>query len=132
VISTAHPLPTAPVIESTNYRPWPSVLSEEIATLPSTVVEAVDRLLSILPDREKALIATLPRERMFHFQFILGLDIGYTFGLWGCNEGLLEDCLTWSSREFEDPDWEPWLYGTAHPDDASRTILEVLWDRLQD
>jgi hypothetical protein len=87
---------------------WPDFIRP-----PETVDEAVDRLMVILEDEHKAVIASLREEDLIDLHFDLGLAIRNAFGLHEPGNKLLASC------------------GIAHPDDAAGTIIKVLWRTLQ-
>ncbi|WAK04588.1 DUF6794 domain-containing protein [Methylobacter sp. YRD-M1] len=87
---------------------WPDFIRP-----PETVDEAVDRLIVILEDEHKAVIASLREEDLIDLHFDLGLAIRNAFGLHEPDSKLLASC------------------GIAHPDDAAGTIIQVLWRTLQ-
>lgn len=89
-----------------------TILTEGDAKLPDTVDEAVDRLMSILDDEQKATIAAMREENLINLHFGLGIAIRNAFGLHEPVSQLLASC------------------GVAHPDDASGIIIENLWLRL--
>lgn len=80
---------------------------------PSTVEEAVSRLVLETTPAEKALIRSMTKSELSHFHFDLGLWIRNNFGLWRGNNKLLKAC------------------GCDHADPASGVILEALWRRLK-
>ena len=86
---------------------------------PSTIAEAVNRLLSELTIEDKNRIKNSSEEGLSNFHFGLGMAIRNDFGLWEKESKLLEDCKELSG----DP--------ILHVDDASEIILKALWARLQ-
>lgn len=81
---------------------------------PSTLDEAVDRLLLILTPEEQLQIAVLKQDDLINLHFSLGLEIRNAFGLHYAESKLLKVC------------------GTDQADGASMVILEALWVRLCD
>ena len=81
--------------------------------LPEIVAEAVDRLLLVLSDDQKAEIAAMKEDDLFDLHFTLGLAIRNAFGLHDLGSKLLADC------------------GVVHPDDASGVIIQELWKNLK-
>ncbi len=79
--------------------------------LPRTMDEAVDLLLSVLPEDTKEKIKNSPKGNLGHFG--LGMYIRNEFGLWKDNKELLDVC------------------GTQHVDDASDVIIQALWEKLR-
>jgi hypothetical protein len=82
---------------------------------PATVSDAVNVLISQLSDEEKHLIARTAESKMWTFHRGLGQGIRNSFGLWGDNEALLQDCGD----------------DNAHPDSCSGVIVEALWKTLR-
>jgi hypothetical protein len=81
---------------------------------PRTIREAVDRLLAVLSEEDKAEIRAYQKPELIHHHFGLGAYIRNNFGLWQGNQALLVDC------------------GAASADSASTIIFEALWVRLQE
>jgi hypothetical protein len=80
---------------------------------PKTVQEAVNRILSELPDVDKEAIRHASKWRMMGYHHGLGSWVRNTFGLWQGNDELLRAC------------------GGCDPDDASEVILSALWQALR-
>jgi hypothetical protein len=91
---------------------WSEFLQDSFM-LPETVDEAVERLMSILEDEHKAILATLREEDLINLRFSLGMAIRNAFDLHIPWSKLLASC------------------GVAHPDDASGVIINKLWTRLK-
>lgn len=81
---------------------------------PSTLEEAVDRLLLILTPEDCLKISQMKKDDLFHLYFGLGLEIRNAFDLHAADSELLRAC------------------GTDHADDASLVVIEALWARLCD
>jgi hypothetical protein len=88
--------------------------------LPKTVDEAVKRLISDLPLKDKTAIANLAENDLATLQFSLGTYIGKEFGIWSGNRELLDSCSV-ISRDAH-----------LHPDFAPTVIIVELWNRLQE
>ncbi len=86
---------------------------------PSTIAEAVNRLLSDLPIETKQQIKNSREEDLINFHFSLGTAIRNEFNLWEKDSKLLQDCIKVSGL--------PML----HVDDATEIILKALWERLK-
>lgn len=95
-------------------------MTEENHNFPTTVTEAVNRLLSDLPLDTKHQVVNSSEEGLMEFHFGLGMAIRNDYGLWTDGSQLLEDCKKYS--------------GTAkvQVDDASGIIIKELWKRLQE
>ncbi len=87
---------------------WPN------APLPSTVDEAVVRLLGDLPAADIDWIRRNPKDSVTG-QIYMGYGTGVRneFGLWGGNDALRKSC------------------GTEDPEGCSVVIIEAMWDRVQ-
>lgn len=84
------------------------------AALPSTVDEAVDRLLSDLPADDVDWMRRNPKDSVTsHLYMGYGKGVRNRFGLWSGNDALLKSC------------------GTEDPEGCSVVILEAMWDRVQ-
>ena len=77
---------------------------------PKTLDEAVDRLLIILSDSDKNIIANTPEQDLVDLHFSLGLAIRNGFGLHQPDSQLVSKCVS--------------------ADDASMLIIRQLWKRL--
>ena len=100
-------------------------------TWPSTVDEAVEILLKVLPDRYKEQVRSTERKHLLRFHFTLGPGIRNSFGLWGRNWKLNYSCCAAELRSLG------LRYDNAplqlmHPDHCSTVILQALWERLQE
>ena len=82
---------------------------------PTTVDEAVDRILAKLTDAQKDEVRRTPAADLDFLHFGLGTAIRNECGLWEGNTALLAACGS--------PD--------MHPDDASDVIVRAVWERLQ-
>ncbi len=81
---------------------------------PTSVDEAVERLVSELDEVSKQKVRETPREKLGQFHRGWGMGIRNTFGLWQGNARLLASC------------GEP-----IHPDSCSGVIIRAVWERLQ-
>ncbi|MBU1386937.1 MAG: hypothetical protein KKD32_03700 [Proteobacteria bacterium] len=88
--------------------------------IPSTIAEAVNKLLSELSIKDKHRIKNSREEDLWSFHFDLGMAIRNDFALWKKNSKLLENCKELSGN----------LY--LHVDAASERIIKALWERLQE
>ncbi|MDH4197730.1 MAG: hypothetical protein OEW05_10010 [Candidatus Aminicenantes bacterium] len=84
---------------------------------PRTLAEAVDKLMATMSDEDRRALKATPREELIGHHLGLGSYIRNEFGLWKEESELLHSLTPGSSPE--------------DPDDASLTILEALWTRLQ-
>jgi len=91
-----------------------------VKNLPKTVDEAVKRLISDLPLKDKAAIANMAKNDLTTLQFSLGTYIGREFGIWSGNRKLLDSC------EFVSGDI------CLHPDFAPSVIIKELWESLRE
>ncbi len=89
------------------------------AAVTKTVREAVDLLVSILPLKDRTIIASMDENDLIDLHFSLGSYIRNEFGLWFGNRQLLDDCRTVSMDQY------------LHPDQAAGVIIKELWKRLR-
>jgi hypothetical protein len=87
---------------------------------PQTVKEAVERLVSELPLRDKTKIANATEEGLTSFQPTLGTHIRKNFGLLAGNYELMESCRFISDQDQLDVD------------DALGLIIKELWKQLRE
>ena len=87
--------------------------------IPSTIIEAVNRLLSDLPIVTKYQVKNSSEDGLTNFHFGLGMSVRNDFGLWEKDSKLLKNCKELS----EDPNLDV--------DTASGMIIKALWERLQ-
>lgn len=91
---------------------------------PSTLTEAVDRLMSTLTPDELNTIRHTPKGGLISLHFGLGMHIRNVFGLWQGNDDFLASCF---------PDvTDPYMLMIIKkdPDGASGLIVKMLWRRL--
>ena len=86
---------------------------------PTTITEAVNKLLSDLSIETKHQIRNSTDDGLINFHFGLGMGIRNDFGLWEKDSKLLENCKESSGNPNLDVDT------------ASGIIIKALWDRLQ-
>ena len=91
-------------------------LNHPVPHWPTTIDQAVDRILAKLTETEKAAIRKTPDEDLDVLNFSLDAGIGNECGLWDGNTALLASCGS--------PD--------MHPDSASAVIVRALWECLGD
>lgn len=105
--------------------PTPPAAQEEApsADWPRTCHEAIDRIVSAMSDADKAALRKDKREDLVMYHFGWGTGIRNSFGLWGGNTALAEDCAT----RFGKPDDPQGL----HPDVISGIIIEQVWKAVQ-
>lgn len=92
---------------------WPDLFRQH-ARPPESLDEAVVRLMTILDEDQKAIIAAMREEDLIDLHFGLGMAIRNAFGLHEPGSQLLTSC------------------GVAHPDDASEIFVKMLWRELSD
>jgi hypothetical protein len=88
--------------------------------LPQTVQEAIERLISDLPLKEKTTIANMAEVDLIKLNANLARYILDKFGLWSGNERLVESCLAKSD------------YPLQNEDDAAAVIVKELWQNLKE
>ena len=84
---------------------------------PRTLAEAVDKLMAMMSDQDRLAVKATPRDELIRHYLGLESYIRNEFGLWQEDSELLHSLTPGSSPE--------------DPDDASLTILEALWTKLQ-
>lgn len=87
-------------------------------SLPITLEQAVDRLISELPSEEKARIANTDKWNLIDLYFSFSVDIEDKFCLWE-NKALVESCRVVSGDE------------CFFIEEASYIIILELWKRLR-
>ena len=86
---------------------------------PQSVAEAVERLISNLPLKDKATVANMSRNELPGLSLSLGGYIMNNFGLRYGNRELMESCRL-ASKEI-----------LRHEEDAVTVIIAALWEKLQ-
>ena len=86
---------------------------------PKSVHEAVDRLASALPLKDRVYIAGLNREELYLLHISLGSSIMQEYGLWTGNHALIESCRTVSGID------------DLTADQGAGVIIEALWEELR-
>ena len=86
---------------------------------PKTVDQAVERLVSDLPLKDRVYIANLAKEDLYLIHISLRSHIGQELGLWGGNRDLIESCRGVSGSS------------QLRADDCPAVILEALWRKLR-
>ena len=92
---------------------------ENPPVLPKTIHEAVDRLISELPLKDKVVIANMTYDELIDLNSNLGAYIRNAFRLWSANLELIESC------RFAVKD------KTINVDGASFAIIDNLWEKLR-
>jgi hypothetical protein len=90
---------------------WPELIQKTIEP-PKTISETVDRLITVLDDEHKIVIAAMKEEDLVNLHFSLGSAIRNAFGFWDPGSPLLISC------------------NQVSPDDVSDQIIHELWKRL--
>ena len=94
-----------------------------MSNYPTTLPQAVDRLMSLLRDDLKEELRSTPPQDLWRYHHSVGLHIRNEFGLWADNDELMMSChRAGFKNQFT-------LKGRI-ADDASATIIEALWERL--
>ncbi|MFW6148187.1 MAG: YpsA SLOG family protein [Thermodesulfobacteriota bacterium] len=89
-------------------------------SLPKTVDQAVEELVSGLSLKDKASIAKMNEEELTSLQPTLGAYIRNTFRLWPVNRALKEFCFSVSGEEKLDEE------------EAAAVIIRALWEHLRE
>jgi hypothetical protein len=87
--------------------------------LPKTVDEAVNRLVSEIPLKDRVTIANMTEGELDSLDSTLGRYIGNAYGLWGENKELVESCRLLSGND------------DLHEDEAYSVIINELWQKLR-
>jgi hypothetical protein len=87
---------------------------------PQTVQEAIVRLISELPLKDKTTIANMDEAELIRLNSYLGKHILERFGLWSGNEKLVESCLAIADSPLQ------------NEDDAVKVIIKKLWQELKE
>ena len=87
---------------------------------PQTVQEAIARLTSELPLKDKTTIANMDETELTRLNSYLGRHILEKFGLWSGNENLVESCLAIAGHPLH------------NEDDAVKVIIKKLWQELKE
>ncbi len=93
--------------------------AEPTPAAPRTVNEAVDRLLSHMPLKDKITVANMSHDELPNLHLTLGGYILNTFGLLSGNWELMKSCRAKSENSLQ------------HEEDAIGIILDALWEKLQ-
>ena len=86
---------------------------------PKSVDEAVDRLISELPFKDKSTIAKMDKFDLSALPFTIGNYIREQFGLGRGNDELMQSCRSLAEED------------DLHEETASMVIIEALWERLR-
>lgn len=86
---------------------------------PQSVADAVERLISDLPLKDKATVANMSRNELPSLHLNLGRYIMNNFGLLSGNRELMKSCRS-ASKEI-----------LRHEEDAVTVIITALWEKLQ-
>jgi hypothetical protein len=88
--------------------------------LPLRVEEAVERLISELPLKDKAAMARMEEDDLAALNLTIGAYIRRRFGLWSGNGELMASCRIVSGNK------------NLHEDDASAVIIRELWKQVRE
>jgi len=91
---------------------WSNQL-DNIIKVPKTVDESVDRLMTVLDDEHKLIVASMQEDELIDLHFSLGTDIRNSFDLHDKNSPLLKS-----------------LGVFVHPDDVAMVVIHSLWAKL--
>jgi Domain of unknown function (DUF6794) len=87
--------------------------------LPRNVDEAVERLISELPLKDRAKIAKMDKSETTVLHMTLGPHIREKYGLWTGNQALMESCRVLSGQD------------KCHINTASSMIIDAMWAQLR-
>jgi hypothetical protein len=92
---------------------------EKLPALPKTIHEAVGRLISELPLKDKVVIANMTYDELVDLNSNLGAYIRNAFRLWSGNLELMESCRFAAKDK------------SMNVDGASFAIIDNLWEKLR-
>jgi hypothetical protein len=90
---------------------WAELIQRSLEP-PKTIAETIDRLLTVLDDEHKIVIAAMQEKDLIDLHFSLGVAIRNAFGFWDPGSPLLTSC------------------NAISPDDVSDQVILELWKRL--
>ena len=93
--------------------------AEPPPAVPRTLDEAVDRLLSDMPLKDKTTVANMSHVELPNLQLTLGGYILNNFGLLAGNWELMRSCRAQAGNIFQ------------HDEDAVAVIIDALWEKLK-
>ena len=91
---------------------------------PQTVNAAAERIISIMNEKEKKTVTSLPEGMLQKLRFSLGRYINNELGLLEGNDALIKACAISEHGNFESH------FFLNDADSASNVILEAIWNRL--
>jgi hypothetical protein len=91
---------------------------------PQTVDAAAERIISIMNDKEKNKVSSIPEGKLQKLRFSLGRYLHNELGLLEGNDALIKACAISEHGIFES------LFFHNDADSASDVILEAIWNRL--
>ena len=86
---------------------------------PQSIDEAVERLISQMPLKDKTTVANMSQDELPNLYLTLGGYIMNNFGLLSGNQKLMESCRLEADGSFQ------------HEEDAVAIIIKALWKKLQ-
>jgi hypothetical protein len=100
----------------------PDLSGQEIynKTIPVTVEDAVNQLISEMPLKDKTIMANMTENELPGLHFSLGIYITKNYDLRAAGSMLFESCKTKSGDDF------------LHHDDALNIIIKDLWKKLRE
>ncbi len=91
---------------------------------PQTVNAAAERIISLMSDKEKIKVSSVPEGKLQKLRFFLGRYIHNELGLLEGNHALIKACAISKHGNFES------LFFLNDADSASHVIQEAIWSRL--
>ncbi len=91
---------------------------------PLTVNAAAERIISIMNEKEKNKVCSVPEGKLQKLRFFLGRHIHNELGLLEGNDALIKACAIAEHGNFES------RFFLNDADSASHIILEAIWSKL--
>jgi hypothetical protein len=91
---------------------------------PETINDAAERIISIMDEKEKKKVQSIPENKLEKLHFGLGMYVRNELGLLEGNDDLIKACAISKYGDFES------LFFVNDTDSAANVILEEIWNRL--
>lgn len=91
---------------------------------PETINDAAEWIISIMDEKMKRKVQSIPEDKLEKLHFILGMYVRNELGLLEGNDDLIKACAISKYGNFES------LFFINDTDSAADVILEEIWNRL--